>query len=1610
MIVGLLVSAKQEVATAKSYSDSSEVRLLANMTGDLVISQLAQATNQNPHNTLHDDWAWISQPGLLRTFSPDGQQAAYKLYSSYNMIESASYDPNGALSAEIPNDWYSQTTHPNEFVDLNQPVTLPLPGISDNMVYPIVDPAAVPPTGTYPNAPSGVEGFSLNTAQVGNLVAPTSVSNPVSNPLPMPVRWIYVTPDGRFLKATDVDKASGNDYKLATARIAFWADDETCKVNLNTASGGVFFDRPSLNNIEDNMIARTQPIAQEYQRWPGHPATTSLVPLFPQLRGISDPVKLSQLTAALTPRIGPGGSNGGSLYAWITNGTLTATSTFGTQIFLDSDRLLASFDELEYGSPSNSVGVALNGAQRAYSQVLGSGDSSNGLATQMGGFKLTGGLTVSKQIDQLRFFATVHSKAPELNLFNRPRVSMWPFNYEMINNTAPGYSTYSKNLTPEDKLLQFSSELGGVNTDPNTGAVSLQYPARKRFYFQREDAWNSAVDWTIPENQALFTYLQLLTSKPVPGATIRTGGSGKTLESKFGTNDRDTILAEMWDYIRSQVNNVNQAYAPVGLLPYTFPANINVGSNGGGTGDEVSGFGDVAPILVKGTNTTVKGLGRYPVPAEILFVFYNCAAPVGTFTYTDTTVTPNVTKTITFPAEQFEKNSDGSYTDADNDQIPDYIIRKVRMVMLIHFMMPINHTMGSLPRFQVQVTGSPFGLSITPTGNNTGVQALRREGEDQTQWRPQIGDIGFPSTDRNGGINYVDPIQIVDGFAMGGSMGLGLGLNAPTTAATNQQILSVSSRGKVLSNRATLNPGSPADLLASAAIGSRFAGNTARCDIYYPFCSDVIEFRLPNNSVTTVAHGQQIPPPYSGATQPLVLPSVDPKNPVPVDFFNNVTMIGGQLNITIYPGLISGQNDPSRVTSWVKPDSTDGAGNYLFKTSLSIQDAPMPLPRLGPQWLPGLAPAPNTIPGVNSFARVAGMPSAVGYRGLDGQAHIEDTFAGMADFCVRTNEGGDEMVNVPRGAVNSNDNNNNPPIPAVNAQQMDVVRSYILAGDGQSNPNSTYGDIRVVAARRDIPAAWYQPANPLYFNKNSFNASAYVFSNQVGAANPAPGEDLEFWPIKMYPAPSTTRTGAYYQNYPFVAHLGVTTSPSTEVYTNWGSITPSRAMSYGTGIAARAVTGGAISPTQPGDFSFGYGDGAVGGVAVGPDTGSGAAYLMVNAAAALANSGGNYWSPYYALDGSGNIRSTYGIYSPNGTMSMIGNAGSGNGTDNWHRNVSGILFSPFKQSPSPVIFGSLPSRAWLTSGAQGKDDPAGPWETLLFDPNPEGGSSSHRGWTELPRDHYWLDLFYMPVVEPYAITDDFATAGKINLNYQIAPFTYIQRKTGLYALMDDMSVRWGPGQRPNFTTVKDQGSAIIGIPAASGVLSTSVRAGGSKIGDAGLLSYRYYVDVPSTVDLFDARFNNNDPFVSPSEICEMYLLPSPQGPNYTKSSYNASTIESVFWKNCTLTGDDQRESPYNRLYPRVTTRSNTFRVHFWVQTLNPKGLSAQGTPTNAAPIVTGEYRGSMLVERYLDPNLATYGTGNGSGTGVSVDGPNATYPFMNTYYKYRKIELRQFSP
>jgi ABC-type sugar transport system ATPase subunit len=114
------------------------------------------------------------------------------------------------------------------------------------------------------------------------------------------------------------------------------------------------------------------------------------------------------------------------------------------------------------------------------------------------------------------------------------------------------------------------------------------------------------------------------------------------------------------------------------------------------------------------------------------------------------------------------------------------------------------------------------------------------------------------------------------------------------------------------------------------------------------------------------------------------------------------------------------------------------------------------------------------------------------------------------------------------------------------------------------------------------------------------------------------------------------------------------------------------------------------------------------------------------------------------------------------------------------------FFTPNRVISSPLLMGSLPSRVHFqnTTGPDAATGGNGAWTNLLFRPHLQlsGGLLRHPGQVT-PPDHYLLDLFWMPVVEPYAISEPLSTAGKVNMNYQMIPFTHIRRATALHAVM-----------------------------------------------------------------------------------------------------------------------------------------------------------------------------------------------------------------------------------
>jgi len=306
-----------------------------------------------------------------------------------------------------------------------------------------------------------------------------------------------------------------------------------------------------------------------------------------------------------------------------------------------------------------------------------------------------------------------------------------------------------------------------------------------------------------------------------------------------------------------------------------------------------------------------------------------------------------------------------------------------------------------------------------------------------------------------------------------------------------------------------------------------------------------------------------------------------------------------------------------------------------------------------------------------------------------------------------------------------------------------------------------------------------------------------------------------------------------------------------------------------------------------------------------------------------------------------------------------------------------FFFSPQRQVPSPVMFGSLPTGAPV--GATASSPPTigpSPWQTLLFQP----GAAGHMGLAS-PKDEYLLDFFWMPQSEPYAISEPFSTAGKVNLNYQIFPFTYIDRSTAIQSVLSSEKVaKVGVAQAGTYKQDLGNTTGGMGATAARQTLNLS--------------------EVDGTLRQFVQKFNNFDFFKAAAEICDVYLVPSSE--SWTSDSVAQSTwYDTSSSSKYSLVGDNAREKPYADIYSRITTKSNSFTVYYRVQTLKNPSSAGPAQWTEGQGSILGDYRGSTTLERYIDPNDTTVPDYATAAAGTTN---------LETHYKWRVIENTRFAP
>jgi uncharacterized protein (TIGR02600 family) len=497
LILVFLSTAKNERISASLYTRGEQARLLRESVVNLVIAQIRQGTADSSR-------LWISQPGAIRTYSGSKQpDQVYKLYSAREMVvPGSSFNP--ATLDDVPTG--GGALDANVFTDLNAPVLR-----DSKWNYPILDPAAL----------GVVEGFQENATAAG-VKKNTIPGNPAQ--IPMPVRWLYLLESGGIASVDDAGVVQGaGPTDQIVARVAFWTDDESAKLNINTASSGRYWDTPigKGNDFETGAfaaagtfpvvtrsgLASSQPAVKEFQRYPGHPATTSLDVVFNNTTFFDaslNPAQRVQKILEISPRNQWGGSEHGAKFP--------VTTQPGGIVTLDSDRLYATVDELFYKHPASSD---------ASRPSQGNASSSAPV------MRLT-----PETLSLAKFFLTAHSRTPEVTAFNTPRVTAWPVDINPANRSL------------FDKTIAFCSKVGNIEYLFTRSAFNAGNITMSGFFTgaSSQGSQSATNDYTL-NNQRIYSYLDGLMSKTFPGF-------GASLGSKFGA-DRQQILTQIYDYIRS---------------------------------------------------------------------------------------------------------------------------------------------------------------------------------------------------------------------------------------------------------------------------------------------------------------------------------------------------------------------------------------------------------------------------------------------------------------------------------------------------------------------------------------------------------------------------------------------------------------------------------------------------------------------------------------------------------------------------------------------------------------------------------------------------------------------------------------------------------------------------------------------------------------------------------------------------------------------------------------------------------------------------------------------------------------------------------------------------
>lgn len=1701
LIVAIFSVTRTEYKASESYVASRNAKQLA----DLAIV-FTEAQLQNAQNTATGSFSrtiHATQPGMARVYKANGDFIrAHKLYSSSQMVITSGNEADIFNSSnQIPTNW-AAAQNKVRYVDLNEPVVRP--GLATGTMaayFPIIDPRAAftgknPISGrnlvavegfTYSKTTPSIEGAG-GTVTYDEVVTPGDAgSDPDKMRLPMPVEWIYVLRDGttgaldasnKFISADSGTVPTINNPIIG--RVAFWTDDESCKVNVNTASEPTFFAPPYFFHQRDSKWAGFPPASGEYQRYPGHPATVALssvlaaglnLDVYAPTANKTEIVKTKDAIYRLIPKIASGGSSSGTK-PFVKDDFSPANGEIDVGSLIDitdsrKERLFASVDEMLFADGASDPDYNYSsGKGRVAAAMALPSDSSRYIFDH-------------DTLERSRFFLTASSRSPEFNIHGLPRIAMWP---------VPDESLGEKKRTSFDSIIALCATLRSKTAG---AAVANSYIFRRaQPHDSVYDVTGSSSDYgsstSLARNSKLLDYLYAEMSNLQFPQTSSLGGDANFAE-KYGKDNVAQLAIMFFDYIRCTnlydgvMARGNDGYTAWAAIPginnnplqtaqfqgmynareslatsrTTFteqratPAasgNLNNGQAQLGstylsaaTG-VFPGHGQVSPARWQPQGgQVVQGLGRMFTISEIGFQFI-CTG--------DGYVDPQDPYKVMCALVESGGGNAPRARSIKEQQLTPTVKPPGTYPPEASVYPPPQPTNPNNPYFDYRRWYSNYPRLTAPFGNGRLYGCVPNDPDVKKRptfhpgYQPQNWNMTLePNTPLNDGKDgrpaekRVQAMLMLEFFCpmsgwtkmfpewaivLDGEFIRSIELNNQKLFPTTQDVI-VKSNGNVYEAGGSglgsyplgghVGPSIIAGGRSGPGWSSQLGDDTNPYVVGSKRADDVSGYNANPGSANNFHDGLNN---WGLISQFITVPRDKQmhlsfgKRELVIKIYDMHKRAGNnneevqRISVAVensdlpVPGLVYSSNDRRTINGApiTEPLGKGEISHFYYLNSYG-QETYRRAAQAPHYWCFNRMGCLNRMGGtVNpNYKGPTGIPLNTRQLYLENNAPFfkTDMANGSEDQLTtgRLDTAGAFLSGINNGVATYDSTGTASGIPLI---APEIPSDQIKDGNGRPFTGSdvirTYvpavGDYRLAAARRNVPSnMWMKhPVWERTLSTTAIDQPRNIHSFTSHWAHTEPGCIL--------PTDANMTTYSY---------LG---------------INKNQQLVAGAPYANERIPdlppddGWAATANSYGDFDNGIGDARDGAYVNKPDEGN-----------------------FYA-----------GPVSRNNTTKFYRSGyffESWKNSDDWR---TGIYMTPNRMVSSPVMFGSLPTGVW-SGGSVGTSAISGvayngegkPWQTLLFRPHASSNSTYGKGVTpghpgdHNPRDHFLLDLFFMPVVEPYAISEPLSIAGRLNLNYQIVPFTNITRATGMYAVMK--------GEYMTAIPLGDTDNAKKFYSSRAGASTNEATAawssGGDVFWDEGTNQKFWHrrIDVPKTLHQFNQKFQHSATgsnhelsryrglFRSPSQICEVHLIPdvsagaSSGGENLGSiSNINANTsgsnLQSVmeqFWQGHPGTGDNTRERPYSNIYSRVTTRSNTFRVHMRAQVITKARSSAVDTMDATKDAIMGEYRGSALIERYIDPtDLA-----NPLPDYAAASNPLGELP-LDTYYKFRVLESKRFSP